>query len=51
MSNLKKEYTDIKDKTHKVVHFVAATEDKNRRERVVEELLNALSRSGKRIPA
>ena len=51
MSSLKKEYTDIKDKTHKVVHLVAAAEDKDRKEQVVEELLNALSGSGKRIPA
>ena len=51
MSNLKNEYTDIKDKTHKVVHLVVATEDKSRKEQVVEELLNVLTRTGKRIPA
>ena len=50
MSNLKKEYTDIKDKKHKVVHFVA-DEEKNCEEQIIEELLNALTRTGKHEPA
>ena len=51
MSNLKNEYTDIKDKKHKVVHFVVTNADKKHKEQVVEELLNVLTRTGKRIPA
>ena len=51
MPDLKKEYTDIKNKTHKVVHFVAANADKKHKEQVVKELLAVLTRTGKRIPA
>lgn len=51
MTNLKAEYTDVKDVKHKVEHLIVSNEDKNDRERVVEELLHALTKSGKRISA
>jgi len=51
MINLKTEYTDVKDKKHQVEHLIVADENKNDRDRVVEELLHALTRPGKRISA
>ena len=51
MVNLKTEYTDIKDVKHNVVHLTVPADDKNSKEQIVEELLNALTRPGKRIPA
>ena len=51
MINLKTEYTDVKDKKHKVEHHIVSDEDKNDKERVVEELFHALTKSGKRISA
>ena len=51
MANLKQEYTDIKDVTHKVEHLMASDKDDSSRERIVEELSNALTKSGKRVPA
>ena len=51
MRNLITEYTDIKDKKHKVEHLIVSDENKNDRERVVEELLLALTRPGKRKTA
>lgn len=51
MANLKEEYTDTRDRTHKVEHILVPTEDKIDRDRIVEELLQALARTGKKIPA
>lgn len=51
MANLKTEYTDTKDKTHKVEHILVPAEDKTARERITEELFQALARAGKRISA
>lgn len=51
MDNLRTEYTDVRDVKHSVEHFTVSTDDKNSRERIVEELLNALTRTGKRTPA
>ena len=51
MANLKEEYTDIRDRTHSVEHVVVSAGDKADRERIVEELLYALTRTGKDIPA
>lgn len=51
MINLKTEYTDIKDVKHHVEHFTVPADDKNSRERIVEDLLNALTRQGKPTPA
>lgn len=50
MANLKEEYTDIRDRTHSVEHVVVSTGDKADQERIVEELLQALTRTGKRGP-
>lgn len=44
MTNLKTEYTDVKDIKHKVEHFIVSNNDGNSRERVVEELLHALTK-------
>lgn len=51
MMNLTTEYTDIKDVKHNVQHLTVPTDDKNNREQIVEELLNALTKPGKRISA
>ena len=51
MANLKEEYTDTRDRTHKVEHILVPAEDKTARDRVVEELLQALARTGKKISA
>ena len=51
MANLKKEYTDIRNRTHSVEHIVVSTEDKADQERLMEELLYALTRTGKEITA
>ena len=57
MENLKKEYTDTKNVKHKVEHSVATAsdgEEAGSRERITEELVNALTRPiqpGERISA
>jgi len=51
MVNLKEEYTDTRDRTHRVEHTVVPTDDKNSRERIVEELFQALAKTGKKISA
>ena len=51
MASLKEEYTDTKDRTHKVEHILIPAEDKTARERIVDELFQALARTGKKIPA
>ena len=51
MANLKEEYTDIRDRTHSVEHVVVSTGDRADRERIMEELLYALTRTGRDIPA
>ena len=51
MANLKEEYTDIRDRTHSVEHVVVSAEDKVDQERIMEELLYALTRTGRDIPA
>lgn len=51
MSKLAKEYTDIKDIRHKVEHLVVSPDDKHSREQIVEELLCALTKQKKHIPA
>lgn len=50
-ANLKLEYIDIKEVHHKVEHLVAPSVDKESRERISEEVLQALTRPNKRIPA
>ena len=51
MANLKEEYTDTRNRTPPVEHVIMQPEDKETRERIVEELLQALARTGKKIPA
>ena len=51
MANLKTEYIDVKDKKHQVEHLIVSDDEKDNRERIVEELLHALTKTGKRIPA
>lgn len=51
MANLKGEYTDIRDRTHTVEHIVVPAENKADQERIIEELLYALTRRGKKISA
>lgn len=51
MANLLKEYIDIKDMKHKVDHLVISADDKNSKERIVEELFNALARPVRHMPA
>ena len=51
MASLKEKYTDTKDRTHKVEHIIVPAEDKTARERIVDELLQALARTEKKIPA
>lgn len=51
MANLKQEYTDTKDRTHRVEHIVVPPDDQNSRERIIDELFQALARTGKKIPA
>lgn len=49
MADLKTEYTDIKDRKHRVEHFTVHEEDPADRERLKEELFLALTRAEKRI--
>ena len=51
MANLKDEYTDIKDRKHRVEHFTVHEEDPANRERLKEELFLALTRTETHIPA
>lgn len=51
MANLKKEYTDTRNQTHKVEHILVPAEDKTAKERIVEELVQALTGTGKTIPS
>ncbi len=50
-TNLKTEYTDIKDIKHKVEHHTVSNKEDNSKEQVMEELYLALTKHGKRIPA
>ncbi len=51
MANLKEEYTDTRDRTHKVEHILVPVEDKAAQERIVEELFQALAGTGNKLPA
>jgi len=51
MSNLKEEYTDTGDRTHKVEHIVVPAGDKDSKERIVEALFQALAGTGNKAPA
>ncbi len=48
MAELKTEYTDTRDRTHKVEHILVPPGDKTDRERIVDELFQALAGTGKR---
>lgn len=45
MANLKEEYTDVRNRIHKVEHTVLPAEDKEARERIIEELFCALTKT------
>lgn len=51
MADLTKEYTDIRNRKHKVEHLTVLTEEENGRERVLDELFHVLSKTGRRKPA
>lgn len=52
MADLKCEYIDVRNVKHRVEHLVVTSaDDKANRERIVEEVLQVLTRPGKRIPA
>ena len=51
MADLRSEYTDMKDVKHRVEHLTLPVEDKFNRERIIEELLYALTKPVKQIPA
>ncbi len=48
MAELEKEYTDMKNVSHKVEHIAAEKKDQYDRERVIGELLDVLSKSERR---
>jgi len=50
MANLKEEYTDIKNRTHLVKHVIVQPEGEGNREHIMEELLHALTVTGKKLP-
>lgn len=47
MTQLKEKYTDIKNHTHRVEHLLSPAQEENRRERIVQELLLALTKPPK----
>jgi len=51
MAELKKEYTDTGNRTHRVEHIVVPAGDKAARECIIEELFQALTRAGRKTPA
>ncbi len=51
MANLKEEYTDARGRTHRVEHILMPAEDKTARERIIEELFQTLTKTGKKIPS
>ncbi|WP_300415724.1 hypothetical protein [uncultured Oscillibacter sp.] len=44
MAELKREYTDVKGRTHKVEHIVVSGGEQADRERVMEELIAILAK-------
>lgn len=48
MAELKRQYTDIRGRTHTVEHFVMPAEDGSAGERIVEELYCTLTQAGRR---
>ena len=48
MQNLKKEYTDIKNITHRVQHTVLNEKDTITKEKIIQDLLHALTAKHKR---
>lgn len=46
---LKQQYVDIKNVTHKVEHLVQSRDDVDYRERIAEEVLQALTKQGKYV--
>lgn len=50
MAVLKKEYTDIKKKTHRVEHIILSTDNRYSKEQIVEEVLRVLTKPERHIP-
>ena len=51
MAQLKTEYTDVKDVTHRVEHVLVTEDDKKSREQFIEELYSALTQNDSRLSA
>lgn len=51
MAILSNFYKDIKDETHCVEHLTLPSVDPSNRERIIEELMNALSRNRREVHA
>lgn len=51
MAELKKEYTDIRGRKHKVEHVLASSEDKKSKEQIIQELFHVLAGTNRRKPA
>lgn len=51
MAILTKEYTDIRQNTHRVEHITLAEDSRNSKEQIVEELFRILTRQNRHIPA
>lgn len=51
MANLKEEYTDIKNVTHRVRHMLAPAGDDTKREWAMEELFAVLAKPERRASA
>lgn len=51
MEQLKKEYADVRGRTHRVDHITVRSDDKERRERILNDLFRALTPASKHIPA
>lgn len=51
MAILTKEYTDIRQNTHKVEHITLTDDTRNSKEQIVEELFRILTRQNRHVPA
>lgn len=51
MADLKREYTDIRNRKHTVEHFMADNEKESSREQIVQQLLHILNKHGRKMPA
>jgi hypothetical protein len=51
MANLSSEYTDTKNIKHRVEHLIVPSDERDRSEQIKAELLIALTKVGRKIPA